>query len=282
MSSSNQGQYSPFFKVKKIFTVFHLLGLPFKLDIEGIDHFKFNPWTALLKFILYNAFFIILGFGYSGFLVMKSTDTKNLIDAYMMKMGIFGQSGLDMGVMIGYPLVSLISASFYFVMLINKKDQLNKICRMLTDTNKELSQELKEKNFDSSIPYKSIYVKMILIAIIAIMSGVTLASSYIASFFYTPSEKLSRTEKILFCVSNLTINPLLVYPPISFATDLIITQLLFEVSISFTKLKDILKYKCLSNHLDKNAKETGSDLDQAAVEKRESLRYFKSFMKILY
>ena len=274
MSSSNQGQFSPFCKVKKIFSVFPFLGLPLELDIEGTDHFKFNPWTAYPKFILYNAFFCILGFGYPGFLIMKATDTRNVFDAYIMKMGIFGQSGLDMAVMIGYPLLSLISASFYFVMLINKKDQLNKICRLLTDTNKELSREWKGMNFDSSIPYKSIYVKMILIAIIAILSGVTLASSYIASFFYTPSEKLSRTEKILFCVSNLTINPLLVYPPISFATDLIITQLLFEVSISFTKLKDILKYKCLSNNRDKNVKETGRDLNQAVLDKRESLRYF--------
>ena len=274
MSSSNQGQYSPFFKVKKIFTVFHLLGLPLKLDIEGIDHFKFNPWTAYPKFIFYNAFFLILGFGYSGFLVMKASDTWNLADAYVMKMGIFGQSGLDMVVMIGYPLLSLISSSFYFFMLINKTYQLNKICRLLTDTNKEQNREWKGLNFDSIISYKSIYVKMILIVIIAIISGLTLASSYIASFFYTPTEKLSKIEKILFCVSNLTINPLLVYPPISFATDLIVTQLLFETSICFTKLKDILKYKCLSYHQDKDAKETGKDLDQAPVEKRENSRYF--------
>ena len=280
MSSSNQGQYSPFFKVKKIFSVFPILGLPLKLDIEGIDHFKFNPWTAYPKFILFNAFFFILGFGSSGFLIMKATDTWNLIDAYVMKMEVFGQSGLDMVVMIGYPLLSLISASFYFVMLINKRDQLNKICRLLTDVNKELNREWKGLNFDTSIPYKSIYVKMILIVIIATMSGVTLASSYIISFFYTPTDKLSKAEKILFCVTNLTINPFLVYTPISFATDLIITQLLFEVSISFTKLKDTLKYKCLTNDQDRNTKETSSDLDQDTVDKRESLRYFDPSMEI--
>ena len=277
MSSNDRAQYSPFFKAKRFFKFFNLLGFPLKLDDTKFDNFKFNPWVEHPKSIFYYCNMGV-GFGYTAYLFMKATDSWNMYDAFAIKLGMLGLSELDMVVMVGYPGLSVISAAFYFCQLINKKDKINKISRLLTDVNVGMAQEWEALNLDSGVLYKSIYMKTIVVGMIAIISGVTLGFSYITSFFFSSTEQLSMTEKILFWVINLTLNPFIVYPPQTVAADFMMTHLLLEVTNSFTKLKDILKCKCVIKHRSINTDENNGDQSTISMDNEEHLRYFKLFM----
>ena len=243
MSSNIQKQYSPFFKIKRFLTLNQfLLGFPLQTANEECNKFKFNPWIGYSKLLLFDAM-VALGFGYISYLFMKATSVWNVLGAFAKKMDKFKLSELDIAVLLGYPMLNLVSNSVYFEQFKNRKERLNKICMLLTEANEKIDNTAKKLDFVSRVRYKSIYAKIVLVTTITLLSGLTLAASYIAMFFSSSTENLSKTEKILYCILAAVINPPLVYPPTSFAADFAVTHLMLEVKESFNKLKDILKYQ---------------------------------------
>lgn len=271
MSKNIRSKYSPFFKVKKFFKFLYIVGFPLGFADEELNEFEFNPWIQYPKFIFWNGA-CLTGFVFSGCMFMKASGSWNLWNAFKITTKGFGFSGLDMAVMVGNPFLSLASCCLYFLLFTNGHDKLSKICRLLTDVNEDMDKEWKCIDAISKTNFKSLFTNTLLVGLITILSGVTLGSSYIAMFFSTSTDRLSTSEKVLFCVFNLFTNPTLVYPTVSFSSDFIFSHIVFEVSVSYSKLKDYLKSKCLSkqNHIrtEEMIDDLGEGSDGSMIETR--------------
>ena len=268
----NRNQYSPFFKIRTWFKVSNcFFGFPLNSISEEFNRFEFNPWIQYPKFFVFNSV-VVLGFCYMVYLFMKVTDIWNPLDAFNYTLGKFGFSDLDKAVMNGYPLLALISNFVHFIQFKKEKDGFNKICKMLTLVNQEIDGAHRSSNIGYKKKNNSIYVNLILVSIIMVLTLATYSTSWITIFFSASTENLSKAEKIAFCINNVIINGLLIYPPMSHAAESCVCNLMFELKDSFISFKDILKYKVSTGQREKISKEK---LNQGYKDKNESNAAFR-------
>ena len=251
----NRNQYSPFFKIKTLLQGSNcFFGFPLSSISEEFNRFEFNPWIQYPKFFVFNSL-VVLGFCYMVYLFMKVADIWNPLEAFNYTLGKFGFSDLDKVVMNGYPLIALLSNFVHFIQFKKEKDGFNNICKMITDVN----EEIYGARCSSNIAYKkkndSIYMNLILTSIIMVLTLATYCTSWITIFFSGPTDNLSKVEKIAFCIDNVIINGLLIYPPMSHAAESCVSHLMFELKDSFIKFKDILKYKVWTGQRENIVKE---------------------------
>ena len=243
MSENDQHRFSPLFRVRNILWILRWsFGFPLKAKNKAFNEFVFLPCLEYTRYAVYLCFFF-LSFFCMTYPKMKANKLDNALEAVQQIYHRLGFTLLDISVVIGLPLINLMSSAFYLASFRKEATRISKVCLHLTTLKKEL-YDMSDKEINQ---VKQSYSKR---SLKLVVFGISFAGVFwilsVAMFIEIQEGLFNKlfvsSEDIFLYLVGLVIFPgCWIYPCIAISADFIICHLLDEIAETFSKWNSILK-----------------------------------------